>query len=157
MLLAFQHAKKAALTDRRRGSPTGGLLLATALLVLSCRVLSAQSVRLTDDAYVVSGSSANYGAMPLVQVGPTQNGLLKFDLSTLPLGTTASQVTVATLRLYVSRVATAGSFNVSVATGAWSESTVTGTSAPGIGAAIVSGAPVNVSNAYIVMDVTAQE
>ena len=119
--------------------------------------LSAQMAPLTDDAYVDSNASAaNFGALPFVRVGPTTQGLLLFDLTKLPPGTTASQVNVATLRLFVDKVNVAGTFDLYSANGAWTESTVTSGSGIAGSSAIQTGVTVGIANAYLTLDVTAQ-
>ena len=122
-----------------------------------CSVPSfAQITPLTDDAYVVTASNSNYGAAQFIQVDSTHRGLVKFDLTTLPAGTTASQVSVATLRLFVSRISSGGTFDLYAANGSWTESTVTSSNAPATSTTVASGVPVSAANAYIVIDVTSQ-
>jgi hypothetical protein len=93
---------------------------------------AAQQLTLTGDTYV--DNTVNHGSLPNVTIGGIHGaqGLLHFDLSTLPVGTTASQVNKATLFVYVNTVGAAGNITVNEATTSWSESTVT--TAPGIGA-----------------------
>jgi hypothetical protein len=122
-----------------------------------CNSLRAQVAPLTDDAYVDSNnSSANFGGLPFIHIGPTALGLLQFDLTRLPAGTTASQVSVATLRLFVDKVTAAGTFDLYTANGPWTESSVTSGSGIAGSAAIRTGVPISAANAYVVLDVTTQ-
>src|SRR5271167_2025071 len=68
---------------------------------------------LVADAHVNSARPAvNSGAISNLNVGGGYTALLQFDLSTLPAGTTAAQVSRSTLRLYCNRVTTAGLVSV---------------------------------------------
>src|SRR6266404_3051782 len=150
MLLALKHANESRAVLR-------GRTILFAVSVLACTAaLSAQIAPLTGDAYVDSSqSTTNFGALPFAHVGSNQKALLQFDLTKLPTAT-ASQVTGATLRLFIDKVNTTGSFNLSSANGSWSESTVTSNTGIGASTTIQSGVPVSVANAYIVLDVTTQ-
>lgn len=68
--------------------------------------------------------------------GPSAfQGLVQFDLSTLPSGITSANVSKATVVLFVKAVNAAGTVNISAANGAWTESGVNGNNAPAAGAA----------------------
>src|SRR5581483_8724759 len=127
-------------------------------VLISSQALRAEDAQLIGDAYFASGNNSNFGSTITVNVGgPTSfQGLLQFDLSTLPAGTTTAQISNATLRLYVSRIGTPGSINIYSASGAWSESTVNGTGFPTPFALVAPAVPVTTPNAYIVVDVTDQ-
>jgi hypothetical protein len=77
------------------------------------------------DSYVIAGSAANYGTQPTIAVDGSQQsqGLVQFDLSCLPAGTTGSNVAKATMVLYVNTVQSAGSVMVEEADGAWTPAT----------------------------------
>jgi hypothetical protein len=112
------------------------LNLAVAVLfgLAATQAVHATDALLTGDASVNSAHpTTNYGALSNLYVGNGTTSLLQFDLSVLPSGTTASQVSRATLRLYVNRVNTAGSVTVSPVTSSWTESTVTYATIPAIG------------------------
>jgi hypothetical protein len=162
MLLAIQHAneRRAALQGSGRLLRLLAVLagLITSSLALRAQVTAGDSypVALTGDAYVVSSSSANYGAAPSIKVSSTQTGLLQFDFSKIPVGITGSQVSVATLRIFVDQLAASGTFDLYAASGSWTESTVNGASGVVAGGPIQTGVPVSVANAYIVLDVTSQ-
>src|SRR5258708_565973 len=67
----------------------------------------------TDDTYMGSGSSTLQGSNPSLAVqSPTASILIRYDLSRLPAGTTASQITKATIKMYPTAVAVGGSIDV---------------------------------------------
>ena len=80
--------------------------------------------------------------------------LVQFDLSTLPAGTTASELSRATLRLYCNRAHTPGLVSVQPVNGAWGEYSVVYATLPMLDSAaqIVQ---VNQASAYVTVDVTA--
>ncbi len=92
--------------------------------------------------------------------------MLKFDLSTLPAGTKAADVAKATLKLWISvptlsstpsGMWSTGSFDVKRATGTWKETTVTNTTARGIGtlvAIVPIGAVGSWGGVYVTADIT---
>lgn len=124
------------------------------LLVCACGVASATQATLTGDTFVNSSRpSTNFGNLSNLYVGNGNTGLLQFDLSNLPAGTTASQVAKATLYLYVNRIFTQGMVSLQPATSAWTELGTTYSSAPSYGG--VSGTfSAATSGAYIAVDVT---
>jgi len=135
-------------------------VVAIGFALLLPMAVSADTAPLTADAYVIPGNGANFGAHPLIAVsgvGSGAQGLLLFDLSKLPAGTTGSSVSRATLRLYVNTVSATGSINISAANGSWTESGVNGSSnTPSVGAAVASGISVTTANTYTTVDATAQ-
>lgn len=129
-------------------------LIAFALLPAA---VFAQAVPLTQDAYFVPGSTANYGAAVTLNVGGAANAqaLVQFDLSTLPAGTTQANIAKATLVLYVDKVTSPGTINVSAANGVWTEMAVSGTSAPPVpGPAVASGVAVSNPGTFLYVDAT---
>ncbi len=131
--------------------------LGVGLAAWSAAALPAFAVEATlvADAHVNSARpAANSGAISNLNVGGGYTALLQFDLSTLPAGTTAAQVSKATLRLYCNRMDTAGLVSVQPVNGSWGEYGVTFSTLPSLGAAaqVVS---VSQAGAYVVVDVTA--
>ncbi|MGO9058383.1 MAG: DNRLRE domain-containing protein [Candidatus Binataceae bacterium] len=115
----------------------------------------AQTVPLTQDAYVVPLSAMNYGTATTLQVGGDgAEALVQFDLTALPAAITGSNVAKATLTLFVNSVDVAGTVNVSVANGSWSELTVNGTNTPPVPGAAVGEVQVTSANNYITVDAT---
>jgi hypothetical protein len=109
---------------------------------------------LVADAHVNSAvPAANSGAISNLDVGGGYTTLLQFDLSQLPAGTTAAQVSRAVLRLYANRVTAPGQVTFSPVTGAWGEYSVTYASEPSVGS--VAGAfSVSQAGAFVAVDVT---
>jgi hypothetical protein len=109
---------------------------------------------LVADAHVNSALPAvNSGAISNLSVGNGYTALLQFDLSTLPAGTTAAQVSRAMLRLYCNRMDAAGQVSVQAVGGAWGEYSVTYATLPSLGSA-VQVASVSQAGAYVTVDVT---
>jgi hypothetical protein len=123
-----------------------------------CLPAHALDATLAADAHV-SGTTpaANFGALATVNVGGGAVGLVRFDLSTLPAGTTAAQVVKATLVLYVNRVGAAGAVEVQTVFSPWGEATVTASSPPTVGGG-GSGptVPVTAAGQFVTVDVTTQ-
>jgi collagen triple helix repeat protein len=115
---------------------------------------------LTDDACTTAGSTSTLGALKTLRVaGPPGSGIVKksfvkFNLSTLPAGTTGSQVARATLTVFVDGVKASGAVDVLRVTSSWNESTVSGATEPALGAAVATALPVASKNTYLVVDVT---
>src|ERR1039457_1723294 len=112
----------------------------------------------SDDSYTLTSTpTANFGAKTTLEVesaGATT--FVRFDLSGIPPTVTGAMVAKATLKIYVSTVTTAGSFNVDLVTSSWSESTITANNSPTLGSAIASAIPVTTAdkNQYVLVDVT---
>ena len=117
----------------------------------------AQTVPLTQDSFMNPGVGTNFGTATTLNVGGAANSqaLAQFDLGSLPSGVTASQVAKATFALFVNKLSAAGTINISVANGPWSELTVSGTAGPVASAAVASGISVTAAGNYIYVDATA--
>jgi Collagen triple helix repeat (20 copies) len=119
-----------------------------------CPAAHATTVALIGDAHVSSTrSTTNFGTLANLYVGNGNTSLLQFDLTTLPTGLTSSQISHATLTVFVNRVNTGGTVNLSPVTSAWSESAVTAATMPTIGTA-VNGFPAAIAGQYVTLDVT---
>jgi collagen triple helix repeat protein len=118
----------------------------------------AQTTPLVGDTSIVPGNGTNFGSIVNVNVGGVAGtqGLVQFDLTTLPAGTLPGNVASASLRLFVGKIGSAGSINVYTATSAWSESTVTGLSGVGPGSLIAGPISISVANTYVSIPVTGQ-
>jgi hypothetical protein len=121
---------------------------------------------LTDDAYIQSNqSAANFGGKSdLIVQGPPANNvvidsLIKFDLISLPGCPSscpqASDISSATLTLFVNKVDKPGSFEVHAVTEGWTESAVT-YPGPAIDAGVIATVDISASSLfqYIDIDVT---
>ena len=129
--------------------------VAMVAMVMGAGVAQATDATLTGDAHVNQAHpTTNYGGMSNVYVGNGATGFFQFDLASLPAGTTAAQISKATVRLYVNRVLTAGTVSFAPVTSAWSEGTVTFATVPTVGGAFGT-AGVGAAQQYVVVDVTA--
>jgi hypothetical protein len=133
-------------------------LLGLSALALSPAAIWAQTVPLVGDTFVIPGNPTNYGSTVNVNVGGSlsEQGLLQFDLSELPPGTTAASVTAASLRLFVNKIGAPGAINISVPTASWSELTVNGASGPGVGALVAGPITVPAAGSFLSIPLTAQ-
>lgn len=101
--------------------------------------------------------TANFGGSQALNVGGGAVGLLRFDLATLPAGTTAAKVSKASLVVYVNRVGVPGAVEVQTVYSPWSEAAVTAATAPTVaGAGTGPTAPVVLAAQCVTVDVTAQ-
>src|SRR5216683_5206974 len=104
------------------------------LLLTFLSSMAAAQLPVTDDTYISSGSSTIQGTNPSLAVqSPTASILMKLDLSRLPSGTTAGQITKATIKLYPTAVAVGGNIDVCEVSSSWSEKTVVYSSKPTLG------------------------
>jgi hypothetical protein len=109
---------------------------------------------LVADAHVNSAlPTVNSGAISNLDVGGGYTTLLQFDLSLLPAGTTAGQLSRAVLRLYCNRVTTPGLVSYAPINGAWGEYSVTYATEPAIGSA-TGVFLVGQAGAFVALDVT---
>lgn len=127
------------------------------LTVLACLSITpawAAQATLVADAHVNSAMpTVNSGAISNLDVGGGYTSFLQFDLSLLPSGTSASQVSRAVLKLYVNRVTTPGLIAYAPVTGSWGEYSVTSAIEPPIGSA-AGVFSVTQAGAFIAVDVT---
>ena len=128
--------------------------VAVAMAITATGVARATDATVAGDASVSSAHpSTNYGRLSNLRVGSGSTTLIRFDLSSLPAGTTASQIGNATLKLYINRVDASGSVSVSPVAGAWSESAVTFDTIPSLGSVLASFTPTS-DEEFVVIDVT---
>jgi hypothetical protein len=117
----------------------------------------AQTLPTLGDTFFASGNASNFGTSPTINVGgagPYQ-GLIQFDLSSLPSPITGASVEKASITLFVTKIGTAGAIDINAANGPWTESTVNGSNAPSIGMTVASPVPVTTASSYITVDATA--
>lgn len=131
-------------------------LLGTAVFAFCLQALWGQTVPLTGDAWFVPGNAGHYGSTVTVNVSGSNGaqGLVQFDLTKLPMGTTGANVSYASLRLFINKVGVPGSINIYAANSAWTEATITGTNHPGPGTLIASGVPVTTAGSFLIIPVT---
>ncbi len=116
----------------------------------------ATTATLTADTHVSTAQPAvNFGSLTNLVVGNGSTALLQFDLSPLPAGATAAQVSRATLRLFVNRADSPGLLSLAPITSTWGEYSVTSSSAPSLGSSIAV-TEVAAAGQYVTVDVTNQ-
>ena len=130
------------------------LLLLISALLLPC-LSNATTANVSGDTYISASSTAqNYGALGTLNVGGGSRALIQFDLTGLPAGVTAADIQRVTLVLFVNKVLVSGALDIAPVTSPWVESSVTFSTAPSVGGAILSNIPVSQSGTYVTVDVT---
>jgi Collagen triple helix repeat (20 copies) len=113
-----------------------------------------QLATLVGDAHVSSAQPAvNSGTLSNLNVGGAYTALVQFDLGMLPAGTTAAEISRATLRVYCNRADVPGQVQVELVGGAWTESGVTFATLPAMGATVQTAQVVGVGE-FVAFDVT---
>ena len=149
-------------------TPRSWITPAVALLAFTDQLFAAEAIQ-TDDAYTdAKKATTNFGDSSTLPVSGSGNSLkrawIKFDLpGVLPAGTTASQVSKATLKLWVSTAKTGGPVSVYAVTGApaWVEGTgksgtgITDGTAPALAPSpLISGWQITSESDFAVVDIT---
>jgi len=115
----------------------------------------------TDDSFTqqnaantTHGSAASLDVLGSATAARTT--YIRVNLSPLPAGLAGSNVSIATLDLFVNTVPAAGTFDVYLVGSAWAEDAITYNTAPKLGAKVASAIPVSTSMAkdYVVVNVT---
>jgi hypothetical protein len=135
------------------------LFMAAGLLLSPVRALAQLPV--TDDSYAQQGApNANNGNAGTLDVlgsaTASRTSYIRFNLSPIAPGLTGTNVSIATLNLFVNTATKAGTFDVYLVSGSWSEDTITFNTAPILGAQIASGVAVSTSMAkdYVLVNIT---
>ena len=120
--MSFQIAELLSKTFRLRWL----IIVSITLVVLTPQTSLAQQGTLTDDATVMIKKTDNHGTDATLRIeagaGDASNVFVKFKLtSSLPAGTIAADISKATLKLFVGKLHTAGSFDVFRVLSPWSE------------------------------------
>lgn len=129
---------------------------AVALLALPAWAAHALDAPLAADAHINTAAPANnFGTLPTLNVGAGTAALVRFDLSTLPAGTTAAKVVKASLVVYVNRIGAPGALEVQSVLSPWAESTVTAAGAPTLsGPGSGTSVPLVQAAQFVAVDVT---
>ena len=118
--------------------------------------LEAQQFPTSQDTYV-SLDQANLGALhgyaTSVLVDPNDEGLISFNLSSLPSSVTASQVTQATVTFYINQLNTSGLVSISTMKHPFNEATTNAYNLPNYTTTIASFTP-SASDSFITVDIT---
>jgi len=124
------------------------------LLLVVFSALAQAQVVVTDDANTSSSfPTTNFGSSIALIVCSGSNTYIKFSTANLGSGLTGSNVSKATLTLYVDAVLTSGTMDVYQVNGSWSEGKITYNSAPALGTKLFSAVSVN-KTGYLSLDVT---
>ena len=124
------------------------------LLLALLSALAQAQVVVTDDANTSSLSpTKNFGSSIALIVCSGSNTYIKFSTANLGSGLTGSNVSKATLTLYVDAVLTSGTMDVYQVNGSWSEGKITYNSAPALGTKLLSAVSVS-STGYLSLDMT---
>jgi hypothetical protein len=140
-----------------RTSRNARLFSSVVVLMLFAVVAAPAQIAPSGDSYTNTAALAtNYGATTLLYVESSETTYIQFNLSSIPASYTGADITQATLKLYVSAVTKAGSFNVDYVNGIWSEGTITANNAPALGTTIVASVPLTAAskNQYILINIT---
>ncbi len=127
--------------------------------VAAAAALAASSAYATEavvsgDTYVSSSYPANnFGYQSNLHVNSTSTALIVFDLSSVPSATASSQISKATLWLYVNRISSSGAVSLKPVTSAWSELAVIYNTIPALGSVMATFTP-TVAQQFVAVDVT---
>ena len=134
------------------------LLLLTWLLLASCSVYATDATLIANTYISKSSPSTNYCNDQTLHTGGNAISLLQFDLSSLPAGTTATNVARANLILFLHSVTTPGAIQLYLVDRSWSPCTVTYHTAPTMLSPAFAEVPIEAgtSNDFLVVDVTTQ-
>ena len=128
------------------------------MLLLFMAAVTYAQITPSDDSYINSAASAtNYGtAVTLDLSSPADTAFIRFDLTAVPAGYTGASIAKATLKLYVNACTKAGSFNVDLVNGAWTEKTIDYSNEPALGTTIAPSVPLATTNkgTYVEIDIT---
>jgi hypothetical protein len=132
-----------------------------AFLLLSFPSRASAQLPVTDDSYTQqntpNANNGNAGTLDVLgSATAARRAYIRFNTQPLPPGLTASNVSIATLDLFVNTVATGGTFDVYLVSSPWTENTITFNTAPTLGLRVASAVPVSTSMAkdYVLVDVT---
>ena len=128
-----------------------------AAILLTHGLVRAADARLAADSFVsASQANQNNGNSAFLSIGGNANrrALIRFDLATLPAGTTGATVAKANLIVYGNNVAAGSTFNVVRVGAAWAEATLTNASMPALGATEVTAVSGGTNQTFISIDIT---
>ena len=127
--------------------------------VAAAAALAASSAYATEavvsgDTYVSSSYPANnFGYQSNLHVNSTSTALIVFDLSSVPSATASSQISKATLWLYVNRISSSGAVSLKPVTSTWNELAVIYNTIPALGSVMATFMP-TVAQQFVAVDVT---
>jgi len=123
-------------------------------MILFGNILAFGQATLTDDSFTNSASpQTNYGSSIADIVSNGSNSYLKFSLANFGASINGTNVSTATVILYVDYVSASGTMDVYQINAPWTERTLTWSTAPALGTKIQSAVPVSKAG-YLSLDVT---
>ncbi|MGZ8243194.1 tail fiber domain-containing protein [Methylomagnum sp.] len=133
-----------------RLTPLTAALLLTGAFPLSAQAITAPVIA---DAHLAPG---NVGSSPTISIGPAAKGLLRFDLSALPINTLPSDITRATLVFFTKSVPATGQLRIRAIDAAtpWSEATATAATPLAFTGTPATSGTIAKANTYYLVDVT---
>lgn len=124
------------------------------LVWLSIPILAFGQAVVTDDANTSSlYPTTNFGNSIAVIVASGSNAYIKFSFADLGSGVNGSNISKATLVLYVDAVLTSGTMDVYQVNGSWSEGKITWNNSPALGTKLFSAVSVSTMG-YLQLDLT---
>ena len=138
------------------------LTMGLAIAALAARAAWAGSSTPAADTYVSPANPAlNFGNLGTMSVGPLgassapgSAGLIQFDLSGLPAGMAATNISKATISVYVNKVLVAGGLDFAQISSPWTENSVSFATRPGAFPASAINIPVSAAGSYVTVEVT---
>jgi hypothetical protein len=116
-----------------------------------------QSVLVADAYTSATSANGNFGINPALTISGNNTVYVRFDIArTLPAGAKSEDVARATVKFYVSKVATAGKLDLYPITADWDEKTITANNAPAIGTLLLTTQQIEKSaqGNYLLIDIT---
>lgn len=114
---------------------------------------------LVSDAYTsATSANGNFGTNPVLTISANNTAYVKFEIArTLPAGAKGDDVARATVKFYLSKVATAGKLDLYPIMADWEEKTITANNAPPIGPLAVTTPQIDkdAQGNYVLIDITA--
>ncbi|HVE58344.1 MAG TPA: DNRLRE domain-containing protein [Pyrinomonadaceae bacterium] len=126
------------------------------LLLLTAGIFG-QAVLVADSYTSGTSVNGNFGGNPTLTVSANNVAYVKFNLSaTLKAGTKSDDIAKATVKFYVSKVATAGKLDIYPVLADWDEKTITANNAPAVGALLQTTAQIgkDAQGNYLLIDLT---
>jgi hypothetical protein len=127
------------------------------MLLLAAGIFG-QAVLVADSYTSATSVNGNFGTNPTLTVSANNVAYVRFNLSAaLKAGTKADDVAKATVKFYVSKVATAGKLDLYPVLADWDEKTISANNAPAVGTLLLTTPQIgkDAQGNYLVIDVTA--
>ena len=126
------------------------------LLLLTVGIFG-QAVLVADSYTSATSVNGNFGTNPTLTVSANNAAYVKFNLlATLKAGTKAEDVSKATVKFYVSKLATAGKLDIYPILADWDEKTISANNAPTVGTLALTTPQIgkDAQGNYLLIDVT---